>query len=454
MAIETKTPDWVNVLELNSKIDITGKSDVSDMIQEIVSDKALKDSVIYFPNGDYLFEKGIKISQQITLQGNSYYGGDVPELNEDEKDKKPFIGATNFITRDVSNMSIVTLAEKSQTIKNINFYYDNREKNELPKDVSAIKVSDITEGEGVQGLSHFEHLYISGFSGTGVEIPLYATGNDITVTSCGTGIKLGEKSMLSSSKIYNCENGMEITTGVSLNNIRIEEIQEVGINNKGLGFNLIMNLAVDKCGYCGFMFEKMSNSQITARFTNCSQHYKNVDYDTYKNLPEKKEEAYSIFYGDTLDNCNVVLVNNNVDSLENGSLTERKIHVIKANETKNVTLECDAEADSFIQHAKGNLLLENGRNTYKFYDGEICSVGGVQISDKNQGDLLKIVDNTLYVDDGGKDLVIPKLQKNSVISSMLDSEEEISKLHSGTWEQIGVKTLNGELMYYYKKIND
>lgn len=448
MAIETKTPDWVNVLELNSKIDITGKSDVSDMIQDIVSDESLKDSVIYFPNGDYLFEKGIKISQQITLQGNSYYGGDVLELSESEDNKKPFIGATNFITRGVSNMSIITLTETNQTIKNINFYYDNREiKNELPKDVSAI-----TEGEGVQGLSHFEHLYISGFSGTGIEIPLYATGNDITVTSCGLGIKLGEKSMLSSSKVYRCKNGMEITTGVSLNNVKIEDIQEVGINNKGLGFNLMMNLAVDKCGYCGFMFGKMSHSQITARFTNCSQYYKNVDYDTYKNLPDKKEEAYSILYGDTLDNCNIVLMNNNVDTLENG--LERKIHVIKANETTNVTLECDAEADSFIQCAKGNLLLENGRNTYKFYDGEICSVGRVQVSDVNQGDLLKIIDNTLYVDDGGKDLVVPKLQKNSVISSILDSEVEISKLHSGTWEQIGVKTLNGEPMYYYKKIND
>lgn len=452
MAIETKTPDWVNVLELNEKIDITGKEDVSDMIQEIVSDESLKDSVIYFPNGDYLFGKGIKISQQITLQGNSYYGGDVPELNEDERDKKPFIGATNFITKDVSNMSIVTLAEESQTIKNINFYYDNREKNKLPEDVSAIKISTITEGEGVQGLSHFEHLYISGFSGTGAEVPFYATANDITVTSCGLGIKLGEKSMLSSSKIYRCKNGMEITTGVSVNNVKIEEIQEVGINNKGLGFNLIMNLSVDNCGYCGFKFDKMAHSQVNARFTKCAQYYKNVDYDTYRNIPDKKEEAYSIFYGDTLDNCNLVLVNNNVDTLENG--LERKIHVIKANETKNVTLECDAETDSFVQCAKGNLLLENGRNTYKFYDGELCSVGGVQVSDVNQGDLLKISDNTLYVDNNGSDLVVPKLKKNSVISSMLDSEEEIGKLHSGTWEQIGVKTLAGNPMYYYKKIND
>ncbi|NMS92153.1 hypothetical protein HGQ85_20110, partial [Clostridioides difficile] len=76
--------------------------------------------------GDYLFEKGIKISQQITLQGNSYYGGDVQKQAEG-KEQPSLVGATNFITRGVSNISIITLTETNQTIKNINFYYDDRE---------------------------------------------------------------------------------------------------------------------------------------------------------------------------------------------------------------------------------------------------------------------------------------------------------------------------------------
>lgn len=250
MEIETKTPDWINVLELNSKIDITGKYDVSNMIQDIVSDKSLEGSIIYFPKGNYLFEKGIKISQQITLQGDSYYGGDNQVSNLDKK--QSIIGTTNFITRGVSNMSIIALTGTSQCIKNINFYYDSHDIEKIPpKNVSAI-----TEYGETQGLSHFEHLFISGFSGIGIEIPYYSTGNDIIVSSCGLGMRLGEKSMLSSSKIYECKNGMEITTGVSLNNVRIEEIKEIGINNKGFGFNLIMNLMVDQCGYCGFMFEK------------------------------------------------------------------------------------------------------------------------------------------------------------------------------------------------------
>ena len=400
MEIETKTPDWINVLELNSKIDITGKYDVSNMIQNIVSDKSLEGSIIYFPKGNYLFEKGIKISQQITLQGDSYYGGGNEVSNLDKK--QSIIGTTNFITRGVSNMSIITLSGTSQCIKNINFYYDSHDIEKIPpKNVSAI-----TEYGETQGLSHFEHLFISGFSGIGIEIPYYSTGNDITVSSCGLGMRLGEKSMLSSSKIYECKNGMEITTGVSLNNVRIEEIKEIGINNKGFGFNLIMNLMVDQCGYCGFMFEKMCYSQITARITRCGQYYKSVDYNAYENMEDIGRAS------------------------------------------------CYAEADNFIQCAKGNLLLENGENTYKFYNGEICSVGGVQISDIDEKDLIKIIENTLYIDDKGKYLMVPRLKKNTVIYSVLDSTEEINKLHGGIWEQIDVKVLAGESMYYYKKIKD
>lgn len=61
MEIETKTPDWINVLELNSKIDITWKYDVSNMIQDIVSDKSLEGSIIYFPKVITYLRKVLKL---------------------------------------------------------------------------------------------------------------------------------------------------------------------------------------------------------------------------------------------------------------------------------------------------------------------------------------------------------------------------------------------------------
>lgn len=88
-------------------------------------------------------------------------------------------------------------------------------------------------------------MFIFGFLGIGIEILYYLIGNDIIVSLCGFGMRFGEKLMFFSSKIYECKNGMEIIIGVSLNNVRIEEIKEIGINNKGFGFNLIMNFMVD-----------------------------------------------------------------------------------------------------------------------------------------------------------------------------------------------------------------
>ncbi len=39
--------------------------------------------------------------------------------------------------------------------------------------------------------------------------------------------------------------------------------------------------------------------------------------------------------------------------------------------------------------------------------------------------------------------MVPRLKKNTVIYSVLDSTEEINKLHGGIWEQIDVKVLAG-----------
>ena len=79
-------------------------------------------------------------------------------------------------------MSIITLSGTSQCIKNINFYYDSHDIEKIPpKNVSAI-----TEYGETQGLSHFEHLFISGFSGIGIEIPYYSTFQSSISASCSS----------------------------------------------------------------------------------------------------------------------------------------------------------------------------------------------------------------------------------------------------------------------------
>lgn len=65
-------------------------------------------------------------------------------------------------------------------------------------------------------------------------------------------------------------------------------------------------------------------------------------------MEDRKEEVYFIFYGDILENCNIVLMNSNIDILENDLFDEYKIYVIKVNEINNVMLICYVEVDNFI----------------------------------------------------------------------------------------------------------
>ncbi len=70
---------------------------MQDIIDEIETDFC----VLYFPKGKYLFTSGVKINKEIILQGDSNLS----------------IGATQFITRGVENMSIITLTGKNNVLK-------------------------------------------------------------------------------------------------------------------------------------------------------------------------------------------------------------------------------------------------------------------------------------------------------------------------------------------------
>lgn len=445
---------WINVVE-NGVIN-NGICEVDKKLKEIIL-AADEDSILFFPRGNYLFKEGININKRLTLVGESNYYGDSLDSLAD---------TTNFITKGVPDISIIRMTGANQCMKNINFYSDScvmEENQSAPADgevkyrhvlkVKHENVSAISNGTGTQGLSRFEHLYICGFSKSGIEIPYSSNANNIIVDTCGLGIQAGADVILTDSRVSRCKNGLEIATGVNLNNVRVEKIQEVGINNIGTGSNLIMNLLVDQCGCCGIQFQSMSDSRIAGRFTRCCQSYYSVSWDAYEGMDNRKEEAYSLFYGEHMNNCNIELMNHNACDWDNEEDAKHRIYVIKANETANVFLKCDARTDEFIQDAKGDLLFEHSSNTYKYQDGEICSIGGVQISDKAKGDYLSLKDGIINVPGKKNDIKIITLPVNTVLTSMTDSALELEKAHGGVWENIGSKVMSGQTIYYFKKIS-
>ncbi|NMS90914.1 hypothetical protein HGQ85_13340 [Clostridioides difficile] len=458
---EIKYKEWINVLKREPDIKNDGTKDVGPLVQKIINETEF--CVLYFPKGKYLFKTGITIDKETTLLGDSDSSTE----------------ATQFITSGVPNMSIVTLTGRKQCIKNISFYSDScsilvhdepptKGKPHYHYEIDIKKNSDnksldnvsaITCTTDAKGLGHYEGLYITGFSGTGIQIPYYSIVNDITVSSCGLGIDLGNDIIISNSRISKCKKGMEIKVGASLNNIKIEKIQEVGLRSKGGGSYKINNITIDQCGHCGFAFDTIINTSISGIIRRCGQLYYNTDYDTYLDIKDEDrvEEAYSLFYGNQFKNCYVNLVSDNRDNWDDGLEYKHKVYVFKTYYMIKSTLKCNIDAYDYIVkavHGGGNLRLQNNFNDYIFIDSSIPEiVNGINTRSYRKNENLLLLDNYKLSFKTGTDdekKYIFRAQQGLIAKSLDSDVSQIKSTYGGEWEKIGSKLIGKENVYYYE----
>ncbi|HBH1306435.1 TPA: glycoside hydrolase family 55 protein [Clostridioides difficile] len=456
---------WINVVERGIKND--GSYNVGPALQDIIDEIETDFCVLYFPKGKYLFTSGVKINKEIVLQGDS----------------NSSTGTTQFITRGVENMSIITLTGKKQCIKNINFYSDsceiqvNKEPptkgnpkyhyemiiNKNEKNVEMNNVSAILYDNSknmIKGLGHYENIYISGFSGTGIRIPYYSIVNDITVSSCGLGIDTGIDTIISNSRISKCQNGMRIRTGTSINNVRIEKIQKVGLISsqvkgyEGYGSYKINNITIDQCGYCGFSFDSMKDSYFSGIIRRCGQYYYNTDYDTYLSIKDRVEEAYSLFYGNYFTECNIDLVSDNKDNWDDGLEYKHKVYVFKTLQIPKLTLRCNIDAYDYIVksvHGGGNLMLKNNFNNYIFIDSSNPEViNGINFNYQKNGNLLRLNNGKLSYKNGKEETAIFRPNYGLIVASTDSECEQIEATYGEKWEKLGSEVIGKETVYYYK----
>lgn len=458
---------WINVVERGIKND--GSYNIGPALQDIIDEIETDFCVLYFPKGKYLFTSGVKINKEIVLQGDS----------------NSSTGTTQFITRGVENMSIITLTGKKQCIKNINFYSDsceiqvNKEPptkgnpkyhyemiiNKNEKNVEMNNVSAILYDNSknmIKGLGHYENIYISGFSGTGIRIPYYSIVNDITVSSCGLGIDTGIDTIISNSRISKCQNGMRIRTGTSINNVRIEKIQKVGLISsqvkgyEGYGSYKINNITIDQCGYCGFSFDSMKDSYFSGIIRRCGQYYYNTDYDTYLSIKDRVEEAYSLFYGNYFTECNIDLVSDNKDNWDDGLEYKHKVYVFKTLQIPKLTLRCNIDAYDYIVksvHGGGNLMLKNNFNNYIFIDSSNPEViNGINFNYQKNGNLLRLNNGKLSYKNGKEETAIFRPNYGLIVASTDSECEQIETSYGGKWEKLGSEVIGEETVYYYKHV--
>lgn len=454
---------WINIGDYD-KVDNTGIKPVDDILQDIIC-AAPEDATIYFPRGKYLFEKGVEINKRLTLRGDAYTLSNTPQ------NEFLYAGVTHFAVMKKDNITVLRVKGVTHCIQNICFSSDSysMKTTTLPptdgkphlhhvptvvyENVSAIQCMNSKTGVG-----YYENLFISGFSGTALEMPDHSMANDITVFSCKTGISTGENTTISNSKVWGAGIGMVISTGTLINNMRVEEISYIAIKNIGKGSNFITNITVDQCGYCGFLFDEIKYVYISGSVTRCGQYYFSLSYEDYLKLDEKEkiEMANSYFYGNKMSACNITLCDGNVDNWEDEGKLKHEAYVVGANETKNVFLTCNVDASGLITLAKGYLTLYNGRITSRFQDSNVCSVAGVGIGEENDGGIIKILEGVPYINQDGNYLKTYEPKLNDVVYSSIHSISSFNGQYEGTWEKIVDQyPINSvQRVSCYKKVSD
>ncbi|UWD49635.1 glycoside hydrolase family 55 protein [Clostridioides difficile] len=475
-----ETDGRINVLDYGVFNDET--KDVSSRVQEIIN-AAPEDSIIYFPEGKYLFTSGIEINKRLTLCGDAYFRSNTPNNEFFYSGTTQFSG--KFDKKEVEDgtmesFTMITVKGVKHCIKSISFQSNNcdsveiSEKDDAPppngepgfhhklefthegKYISAIVCDDVSEGSG-----HYENVDFGGFGGTALKISNNSTVNDITVFSCNHGISTGENSIITNGKAWGCDYGMEISTGTFINGMRVEEVGRVAIDNIGKGLNFVTNVTIDQCGYCGFKFDSISNTQISGNISRCGQFYFNFNYDDYLKLDNRVKEAYSLFYGNSMESTNITITNDNgdywndkgsqiIDKDGNTKFKKHKIYIINALETKNVLLRCPVDAtDMVVESEKGNLIYNNKEQTVIFYNGKIGSINGIGMFEEDHNDKIKIKNYDIYINDNIK---MYRPQVNDIISTSVSDINSVSGQYKVKLERISQNKIFETPIYYYKVI--
>lgn len=475
-----ETDGCINVLDYG--VCNNEKKNVSSRVQEIIN-AAPEDSIIYFPKGKYLFTSGIEINKRLTLCGDTYFRSNNPD------NIFFYSGTTQFSCKfdkkkvaegTIESFTAITVKGVKHCIKSISFQSDScyRPKDEDDnthnppangepgfhhkiiltyegKHISAIVCDNVSEGPG-----HYENVDFGGFAGTALKMSNNSTVNDITVFTCNHGISTGEDSIITNGKTWGCIYGMEISTGTFINGMRVEEVGKVAINNVGKGSNFITNITIDQCGYCGFKFDSISNTQISGHISRCGQFYFNFSYEDYLKLDSRVEEAYSLLYGNSIESSNIIIENGNGDYWEdkgdkkdengNTQYKEHNVYLIKAFETKNVLLRCNIDAnDMVVESEKGNLIYNNKGQTVIFRDGQLSGINGIGISEEDYGDKIKIKKGEMYINSNIK---IYSPQVNDIISTTNGKSDTVAGNYGGKWEKVGQEVKFDITVHYHKMI--
>lgn len=458
---------WINVVQKYG-IDNTGSRDVGIELQRII-DSVPQYSTLYFPKGKYLFNTGIVINKILTLKGDISSVGSIPRNG---------FGSTEFRAIGKSDISIITISSPV-IIKDINFYSDSvvqQYNDDIPTadnlhlhyflEKTYENVNAITVDESYKSArSILENIYCTGFSGIGITIPYYSTGTKLLSQSCDIGIQIGIDSFLSDSKVWGSgEKGIDIQTGASISNARVEECSKYGIYISGSGHIKIYNVIIDQCGYNGIYANSLASTIINGKITRTCQYYFPLTFEEYNNLATKIDGCFSAIYlagyGSKL-NIDII---SDYTSTWNDSLIDTDEKYILAVKDGIITSYVHITGVPHDDYIVSKVFNVSGKFEYCCNDGHIyfvinniiVSKDGISVTSYiRENDLLALLKGKLrvYDDTTEKYRYVERYDVGQIVFETNTKDPVIwGYQKGGTWELINTQTIGSETVYAMKKV--
>lgn len=272
-------------------------------------------------------------------------------------------------------------------------------------------------------------------------------------------------SILSDSKVWGSgEIGVDLQTGASISNVRVEECSKYGIYISGGGSNKIYNITIDQCGYNGIYANSLTQTIINGKITRTCQYYFPLTFDEYNNLEAKIDGCFSAIYAVSCSGLNIDIISNYA-STWNDSLTdtdEKYILAVK-NEIKTSYVHItgvphDDYIVSKVFNVAGNVeYCCNDGHIYFVINNSIVSKDGISVTSY-------IRDNDLLALSKGKLKVYDETTKKYRFVERYDVGQIVFETNvkdpviwgyqkGGTWNLIDTQTIGSETVYVMKKVD-
>lgn len=316
--VDKSKTGWINVKSYG--IDNKGTEDCSEKLQALLDSLTLG-SVVYFPQGKYLFKSGITVNKSISIIGDgginminsalAAVNGTIFLFDSDVSDATLLTIGTEAYNVDIQNIGFCSTSAKFSMKNNCYTERPSEPYNPYEFTINQENVNAIDATKGTR--SHFYHCNFDGFSGYGIKTNKNRL-DDCRFYNCGNAIELqGNDCILQNCRISSCNNGIytgSYARSLFIYDIWIDLIVEYAIYGNQVGG--IITGIIDHIGYSAFAFTRIQSIMLNMRINRCGMYYANATASELGSSSDKvawltELKKYALICADNITDSTIIV---------------------------------------------------------------------------------------------------------------------------------------------------